>query len=167
MLQQMAVIGQTSHSQSLIFLAHCQSEIRGNLSLRGRATYIWSRSIVRMDFLRPRLVCHIGPLVLIKSWRILKPIFLHMEHKALILRIQRQRFRNHSMVPCNILIYDVGYIYDVRSSKLIEVPATETGRLIAVPRGRSRRCLQRAHACLPAGGHPSAAQLLRGPPLPC
>lgn len=38
-----------------------------------------------------------------------------------------QRIRNHPLVPGNIPIY--GYIYDVKSGKLIEVPAaTEAGR---------------------------------------
>jgi carbonic anhydrase len=38
-----------------------------------------------------------------------------------------RRIRNHSLVPKSIPIY--GYIYDVRSGKLIEVPeATRAGR---------------------------------------
>jgi len=38
-----------------------------------------------------------------------------------------QRIRNHPLVPGNIPIY--GYIYDVKSGKLVEVPAaTAAGR---------------------------------------
>ncbi|MEP6902603.1 MAG: carbonic anhydrase, partial [Actinomycetota bacterium] len=40
-----------------------------------------------------------------------------------------QRVRNHPLVPKNIPIY--GYLYDVKSGKLIEVAqATEAGRAI-------------------------------------
>jgi len=39
-----------------------------------------------------------------------------------------QRIRNHPLVPADIPLY--GYIYDVKSGKLIEVPAaTEAGRV--------------------------------------
>jgi len=41
-----------------------------------------------------------------------------------------QRIRNHPLVPGDIPIY--GYIYDVKSGKLVEVPAaTEAGRATA------------------------------------
>lgn len=41
-----------------------------------------------------------------------------------------QRIRNHPLVPGDIPIY--GYIYDVKSGKLVEVPAaTEAGRVTA------------------------------------
>lgn len=53
---------------------------------------------------------------------------IHDQHGSVVDDVRR--VRNHPLVPKNIPIY--GYIYDVRSGRLVEVPAaTEAGRATA------------------------------------
>lgn len=52
--------------------------------LRGRCS-----PVVRIDFLCPSLVCHVGPLVLIESRRLFEAILLYLEHEAFIFRVER------------------------------------------------------------------------------
>ena len=59
--------------------------------LRGRVVRIRFSPVERMDFPRPRLVCHIGPVVLIESRCIFEAVLLHVQHEAFILRVERQR----------------------------------------------------------------------------
>ena len=52
-------------------------------------------TVVVMDALGPRTVRHVGPGVLIKTWRILQTVLLHIQSEALVLRIQRQGVPRH------------------------------------------------------------------------
>jgi len=53
--------------------------------------------------------------------------WLTIKDNAQSVRDDVERIRQHALVPANIVIY--GYIYDVKSGKLLEVPeATAVGK---------------------------------------
>ena len=90
----------TQHFRSLpAFAPHVGGLVKGKAirkrrrsiqkTLRARVVRVWFSPIVRIDFLCPRLVCHIGPLVLIEPRRLFEASLLYLEHEAFILRVER------------------------------------------------------------------------------
>ena len=56
--------------------------------LHGQVVGVRLGPVIRVNALRPRLIRHVGPVVLVESWCVFKACFVDVQHKALVHRVK-------------------------------------------------------------------------------